>query len=201
MPRAGLSREVVVAEAARIADDVGFESLTLSALAKRFGVAVPSLYKHVHGLDDLRRGVSALAIRALSDALEEAVRQARRDRLGAIARAYRAFAAAHPGLYVATLRAPDPADERSVAAGQALLDIVFGVMADYRLTGTAAIDATRALRSALHGFVTLESIGGFGMPRDVDGSFARMIGILDDALRTWGSGRASPGRGPRAPGR
>jgi AcrR family transcriptional regulator len=200
LPRAGLSRQVVVAAAAEIADDVGFEALTLSAVAKRFGVAVPSLYKHVHGLDDLRRGVSALAIALLGDALATAVGRTGKDPLAALARAYRTFATAHPGLYPATLRAPDPSDLEATAASQAVLETVFRVMADYGLTGTDAVDATRALRSALHGFVALEAIGGFGMPRDVGRSFTRLVTVLDDALRTWGRTRSSPVSGQRARG-
>ena len=47
MPRAGLSTEIVVAEAADIADDVGWDELTLAAVAARFGVAAPSLCEHV----------------------------------------------------------------------------------------------------------------------------------------------------------
>jgi AcrR family transcriptional regulator len=46
MPRVGLTHERVVAEAAVVADEVGLESLTLAAVAKRVGVAIPSLYKH-----------------------------------------------------------------------------------------------------------------------------------------------------------
>ena len=55
----------------------------------------------------------------------------------------------------------------------------------YELSDDEAIDATRALRAALHGFVTLEAVGGFGLPRDVDRSFARLVQILDTAFRNW----------------
>jgi len=58
-----------------------------------------------------------------------------------------------------------------------------------RLSGADAIDATRTLRAALHGFVTLEALGGLGLPLDVDRSFARLVEILDAALRTWWPGR------------
>nr|MDT0664287.1 TetR family transcriptional regulator [Micromonospora sp. DSM 115978] len=54
MPRAGLSRDRVVAEAAALADTAGLDAVTLSTLADRLGVRVPSLYKHVDSLDDLR---------------------------------------------------------------------------------------------------------------------------------------------------
>jgi Tetracyclin repressor-like, C-terminal domain len=47
------------------------------------------------------------------------------------------------------------------------------------------VDATRALRSALHGFVMLENAGGFGLPRDVDRSFGQLVAAFDLAFRSW----------------
>ncbi|MEU8191100.1 TetR family transcriptional regulator [Micromonospora carbonacea] len=72
MPRAGLNRQVVVREAARLADEVGLDRLTLAALANRLGVALPSLYKHVRGADELNQKLAALATAELADALTAA---------------------------------------------------------------------------------------------------------------------------------
>jgi len=186
VPRAGLSRAVVVAEAARVADDVGYDRLTLAAVADRFGVAVPSLYKHVDGLDALRGGLAALALGELDGSLTEAARGRKgRAALRAMAHAYRNFAQAHPGRYAATLRAPDPDDAEATVAAESLLRTVFSVLAGYGLTGTNAVDATRMLRASLHGFVALQAAGGYEMPRDVDRSFDRMIVALDAAFRAW----------------
>jgi hypothetical protein len=102
-----------------------------------------------------------------------------------MAQTYRDYARSHPGRYAATLRAPDPSDQEAIAESRALLDTVFSVLAGYGLTGPDAIDATRALRAALHGFVELEALGGFGIPQDIDRSFARLVEILDTALRNW----------------
>ena len=41
-----------------------------------------------------------------------------------------------------------------------------------------AVHLTRALRSLLHGFVHLESHGGFGMPVDIDDSFDTAIAMV-----------------------
>jgi hypothetical protein len=59
------------------------------------------------------------------------------------------------------------------------------VLAAYRLTRDDAIDAARAVRAALHGFVALEAAGGFGLPRDVEWSFERLLDGLDAALVHW----------------
>ncbi|WP_374970598.1 TetR family transcriptional regulator [Terrabacter sp. BE26] len=55
MPRAGLSSSSVVAAAAELADEAGWERLTLAALAARLRVRLSSLYKHIDSLDEPRR--------------------------------------------------------------------------------------------------------------------------------------------------
>ena len=177
--------------AARIADESGFETLTLAAVAHDAGVALPSLYKHVEGLDGLRLRIAVLAVRELGDVLARAtVGKSGRDALRAMATAYVTYAREHPGRYAATLRAPDPNDEEHTTASDAVLHVVYAVLQGYRLSGNALIDATRSVRSALHGFAALEAAGGFGMPRDVNRSFAWMVDALDRAL----SAPASPAR-------
>lgn len=100
----------------------------------------------------------------------------------AMAHAYRGYARAHPGRYAATVRAPRPEDVDHVAASDRLVHTVLAVLAGYGLVGDDAIDAARMVRSALHGFSVLETAGGFGLPRDVDRSFDRMVLGLDNAL-------------------
>ena len=184
MPRAGLTPSIVVARGADLADEIGFDKLTLAALASRLGVAVPSLYKHVGGLDALRRGIAILALGELAEAMAGALDHATAVRGGgahvrALAGAYRAYATAHPGRYAATLRAAPPGDAEHSAAGDAILRIVFAVLAERGLAGDDAVDATRALRAALHGFVALEAAGGFGLPQDVERSFARLVDAMN----------------------
>lgn len=102
-----------------------------------------------------------------------------------MAHAYRDFARTHPGRYAATLRVRGPDDPEADEASRWVLEVVFSVLARYGLAGADAVEAARALRAALHGFVALEAADGFGLPRDVDRSFNRLVEILDAALRTW----------------
>jgi hypothetical protein len=82
----------------------------------------------------------------------------------------------------ATVRAPHQDDAEHRDASEAALRTVLAVLGGYRIGGDAAIHATRALRSALHGFVALELAGGFGLPDDIDVSFARMLDMFTQAL-------------------
>jgi hypothetical protein len=53
------------------------------------------------------------------------------------------------------------------------------------LSGDDAVDATRALRAALHGFVVLEAAHGFGVAADVDRSFTRLLDGLIHTIAHW----------------
>lgn len=183
MPKAGLTQAIVTDEAARMADEVGLSRLTLAALARRLGVRQPSLYKHVQSLDALQRNISVLAKTELAGILARAaVGRSRADAITSISNAYRAWALQHPGRYTAAQRPPTPGDLDAEAADQAVVGIVLDALAGYGLSGDDAIDATRALRAALHGFVTLESAGGFALPVSIDRSFDRLVRALGVAL-------------------
>jgi AcrR family transcriptional regulator len=187
MPRAGLTEARVVEEGERIADAVGLSSLTLAALAERLGVRQPSLYKHIAGTDGLRRSIALRAKNELAGVLGRAtVGRARDDAITSMAHAYRAWATEHPGRYAAAQRAPVPGDLEDEIASANVVDIAFDVMVGYELRDDDAVDAIRALRAALHGFVTLEAAGGFGLPVDVDRSFARLVTGLTTAFASWG---------------
>jgi AcrR family transcriptional regulator len=61
-PRAPLSRDRVLRAAVRLADEGGFESLTMRKLGQELGVHAMSLYNHVANKDDLRDGIVDLVM-------------------------------------------------------------------------------------------------------------------------------------------
>ena len=99
--------------------------------------------------------------------------------------AYRSWALEHPGRYEAAQRAPAPGDADDETASGAIVQIAFDVMAGYELRDDDAVDAIRAIRAGLHGFVTLEMGGGFGLPVDVNRSFDRLVHGLATAFSSW----------------
>lgn len=186
MPRAGLTTLRVVKEAEDVADEVGLTHLTLAAIAPRLNVRMPSLYKHVAGIEDLKRLVSIRAKSEMADVLARAAAgKAGTQALTAMFRACRGWADTHPGRYAATVRAPEMDDDDDLQASNAVLEIVLAGLAGYNLRREDAIDAARALRATLHGFITLEQAGGFGLPADVDRSFERLISALAETFSTW----------------
>lgn len=194
MPRMGLTPQRVVAEAAAVADQAGLDRLTLAAVAKRLGVSLPGLYKHIDSLDSIKRDLAVLGVRELTATMSAAaVGRSGRDALHAMAGAYRTYAAAHPGLSAASVRAPDPTDKEHLAAAEAAVAVLLAVLDGYHFGGSDAIDAIRMLRVAIHGFTTLEAAGGFGLPQSVDATFTRLIDSLDATFTRW-AGQQEPSR-------
>ncbi len=187
MPRVGLTRLRVIETAADIADESGWERLSLAAVADRAGVRLPSLYKHIESVESLRQDVAAQATRDLADALTaSAVGIAGRQALRALGTAYRAFATTHPGRYAATIRPPRTQEGPHFEAAEAILRVTLAILDGYGIRGDDAVDAARALRSALHGFASLEATGGFGLPQDVERSFQALLDALNTMMRSWG---------------
>ncbi|MCL4559505.1 MAG: WHG domain-containing protein [Chloroflexi bacterium] len=188
---ARLDREAVVQAAADLVNAEGPEALTINRLARNLHVRPPSLYNHIGGLGELRRALALLNARLLGDRLIAAV-MGRSGAAGvaALAQAYRAYVKEYPGLYQASLRVsgnlsqPDPELE---AAEARVVRAALAIVESFGLTGEAAIHAVRVLRSAVHGFVTLEIAGGFGIPLDLDESFRRLIDMITHGM-SWNSG-------------
>ncbi|MFF8972879.1 TetR-like C-terminal domain-containing protein [Streptomyces sp. NPDC014995] len=186
MPRAGLTPDRLVAAAADLADEVGFDNVTLSALARRFGVKDASLYSHVKNLHDLRTRVALLAGGEMIDRIAGAVAgRAGKEALAGFAGAYRAYALRHPGRYAATQLPVDPDLLAGTPAFRRTAEITYGMLRAYGLEEPDLTDAVRLLRSTFHGYCALEAGGGFGAPRDVQRSWEKAIDALHTALTHW----------------
>jgi AcrR family transcriptional regulator len=183
MPRAGLDRAAVIAAAAEIADREGLAALTLARLAAALGVKAPSLYNHTKGLPDIERSLAIAAGREINARmLRAAAGRSGTDALIAVGIAYRSFAHERPGLYAASLRAPDPADTEHQVAAEEVVTTVLAVLSAFGLEGDDALHATRGLRAIIHGFVSLEAAGGFRMALDLEESMIRVLTAFADGL-------------------
>lgn len=207
MARAGLNADRVAEAAADMADEVGFGSVTMSALARHFGVKDASLYSHVKNVQDLRTRVALLAIRDLVDRIEAAVAgRSGQGALAAFAGAYREFALEHPGRYAATQIQLDPAVAASSDDVRRTLELTGGMLRSYGLGDPELTDAVRLLRSTFHGYAALESSGGFGHPRSVAESWDRIVEALHFLLANWSTAAGQHGasepedlKGPKEP--
>jgi AcrR family transcriptional regulator len=189
--KAGYSQADVIAEAVRQVDAHGWHQLSMGALAARLKIKTPSLYNHVDGVNGLRRMLALRAAALLDDALAQAtVGKSGDAAVLAMAQAHRAFLKAHPGLAEATAAAPPKKDRVWIEAADRIVNTCLLVLQGYGLGAEDALHALRGIRSAVHGFATLERHGGFGLPLDVDKSFEWMVRALIDGIGAIKSAKA-----------
>ena len=192
MPRAGLTPERIISQAAAVADEVGLDRLTLATVAQRCGVSLPGLYKHVSGLEEVRRGIALLGVREITGVVaRSATGVAGAGALHAASAAYRSYALDRPGRYAASVMAPAPGDEEYTEAAVQAFDVIAAVLKGYHLSDADLIHAVRMWRAACHGMATLQSAGGFGLPESVEVTFGHLISALDAEFRRLGA-RAAP---------
>ncbi|MFJ7271277.1 TetR-like C-terminal domain-containing protein [Streptomyces sp. NPDC099050] len=184
----GLTAEKVTAVGAEVADDVGLHRLTMAQVARRLGVQDASLYAHVRGLEDLRGRIALLATDEKTLLIAEATAGlAGKDALLAYANAWREYAHKFPGRYAATqAQAPakiDPELAAKAAGPRRAIALTYGMLRGYGLAEPDLTDAARLLRSTIHGFVALESSGGFAHAREPQASWLWSLNALDHLLR------------------
>ena len=171
-----LSRDAIVNAALTFLDREGWDALTINALAMQLGTKGPSLYNHVHSLDDLRRTVRMRVIDDIIGMLNTVGDgRTRDDAVSSMASAYRSYAHHHPGRYSAFTRMPLGGDDPEYTeATRAAAGPVIEVLQSYGLEGDDAFYAALEFWSALHGFVLLEMTGVMD-DIDTDAVFTDMV--------------------------
>ncbi|GAA5075432.1 AcrR family transcriptional regulator [Thermocatellispora tengchongensis] len=186
MARAGLTMDRLARAGAELADEVGFEQVTVSALARRFDVKVASLYSHLKSSHDLKTKIAMLALEELADRAGEALAgRAGKDALTALANVYRDYARQHPGRYAAAQFRLDPKSAAASAGGRHA-QMTRAILRGYDLTEPDQTHAVRLLGSVFHGYVSLEMGGGFSHSApDTEETWTRVLDALDALLRNW----------------
>jgi AcrR family transcriptional regulator len=170
-PKIGLELTTILEAAGILADQHGMQEVTLANLAKKLNIRPPSLYNHFDGLPGLRKKLAIYGLEKLyAELAQAAIGVSGTNAVLAISKAYVGFARKHPGIYEATLLAPDPEDVDVQVAGAKIVDLTVRVLQAFELDGDDALHAVRGLRSILHGFSALEQRGGFKMSLDLDES-------------------------------
>jgi AcrR family transcriptional regulator len=167
--------EQIVATARDLLEQEGPGGLTMRRLAGRLDMRAPSLYKHVTDKDELEVLLIASALRDQGTATHEAVdalprRGPRLRALEALARAYRAWALAHPHLYRLATQGPLPRERLPEGLEAWAAEPVV------RVAGSEA--KARATWAFAHGMTILELDARFPPSADLDAAWKAGIAAL-----------------------
>ena len=187
MPRQNLSPASVLAAAADLADRIGYDGVTVSALARELGVQPASLYAHVRDRAALLEGVHQVALGELADGIAAGIAgRSGRAALAGLIDAHRTYARERPGRWTALQRPATPETAQSEPAAR-VAALMMAVFRGYNaLPEVELVHATRLVGATVNGFVALEAAGSFDH-RDIttELSWTRALDVLDAALRAW----------------
>lgn len=185
MARKGLNTDCIVEAAAELIAEKGFDRFSLRELADRLGVKTASLYNHISSLSELTSNIGQLAFERMAGQLYSGTEDASSfDTLYHIAIGYRKFAKENPELYKTIVKIPSTGGSDLIEKGQSLVHSLYPVLEACGLSEKDIIHFSRTIRSAMHGFVTLEEAGFFGTVVDVDESYSYMVKTLLQSLKT-----------------
>ncbi|MEU4422244.1 TetR-like C-terminal domain-containing protein [Actinoplanes sp. NPDC024001] len=174
------SLDEIVQAGRDILESAGVAGLTMQAVADRVGVRAPSLYKRVRSRDDLLRLVVEATVRDLGAQLNATATggDPRRD-LAELARAFRAFAHAHP-LGCQLIFAPKAAGASLDALAATAAPVL---RATTLLAGEQhALQAARTVTAWAYGFISMELAGAFQLGGDVEDAYEFGIAHIAGAL-------------------
>lgn len=176
-----LREELVAAATALLAESGELTALTLRAVARRIGIAAPSIYLHFPDLGSLSEAALARAFDAFDAARDNAALGLTDPGavLRARARAYCHFALDNPGLYRVMFDRDRPASARGQASFQTLVDAIArcqdaGIAHKDDATGLAVL-----LWASLHGLASLRiNRPQFPWPTTIDDDIERVVAAL-----------------------
>ncbi len=145
-----------------IIDNSGWQALSMRAIAAALGIRASSLYRHFADRAAIESALGALAAKTLLLRMDTAAgRLDGTPRIHAIARAYVSFARDNRALYPLIAR-PSEADITQLES-KAIWNLMLDAIARCSPTKRDHHPAAVVLWSFLHGYVSLESAGKFGV--------------------------------------
>jgi len=187
MAKRGINREQIMDMAQQMVEEKGYENFSLRELAARLEIKPASLYNHIKGLDEIYIEIALRSAHKLNEVLKAAVDgKAPDDAFMAGTRAYREFALSNPELYKAFVRMPLLNDETVRHAGIQSFLPLRELIISYGTSKYNSINFSRALRSAMHGFIELTN-NGFMQRGDItqDESYDEMMKNYLNVLKSY----------------
>lgn len=153
-----LSRDLIIQTALVQIDRTGADTLSMRSLAQELGVEAMSLYRYVHGREDLLEGVVALLMGNLTEALDEELSEHWQGFLQTVAHRVRRIATDHPRAFpLVASRHPAAPWLRPPLRSVELVDMFLRTLIGLGFTDAQAVDTYRSFSSFLLGQLLLES--------------------------------------------
>ncbi|WP_312472246.1 WHG domain-containing protein [Neobacillus sp.] len=171
-----LTKEKIIQAAFLLADEVGLNQVTFQKIAEKLDIKYPSLYNHFTNVDDLKIKMTVYLLTNLNAKLmQRLIGKSGEHAIREFAYVYRDFAFGNETAYGLFMNIQSTEDEEVKRLAKETAGIIHQVLDFYIKDETQVIHKSRALRSLLHGFVSLNFLGFFQNPVNLEDSFQLMI--------------------------
>ncbi len=185
MARVGLDKEIVIRKAAEMANEIGFEKITLKLLAEKLNVQPPSLYNHIKGINDLQREIMLFGWRQMEKKmLEAAVCISGYEALEAICWAFYKYAIENPGIFNTMLWYNKFKNDEMQEVTKGIFSVIYKNFKMLNISMENSEHLIRTFRSFLEGFALLVNNNAFGNPISIEKSFDISLQVLITGIKT-----------------
>ena len=186
MSRKGLSREKVIEQAAKLANEKGLKNVTIATLAEYLGIKKPSLYNHIKSQEDIYRGIMIYGWTQGTETLVQQINEDdAREALRKYAKAFYGYAIENPGVFEAMLWYNKYESEELIYATEKIYIFFFMQTDRLGIERTVANHLLRTYRAFLEGFSLLVIHNSFGKPISIDESFDISLNVLLNGIEEY----------------
>ena len=156
MGRGCVDKQLIIEEAAALANETGFSNVSLKLLSERLNIKAPSLYNHITNLEELKQELAAYGWEELTGKLTEVLIGEAGDeaiRLGCCT--FYDYAVANPGVFEAMAFCNGSDGKTDTDASEKFMSILFRVLGKRNIGEKNAYHIMRLARSYIEGFALL----------------------------------------------
>lgn len=171
-----LTKEKIIQTTFLLADEIGLNQISFPKIAEKLNIKYPSLYNHYENIEDLKIKMTIYFLNNLnSELMKRLIGKSGDNAIREFSDVYREFAIKNKSGYRLYMNIPSTENEEVKRLSKEINTMIHRILEFYNEDDEFITHKSRALRSLLHGFVSLSSHGYFQTPVDLKESFKVMI--------------------------
>ncbi|AQR96183.1 MULTISPECIES: TetR/AcrR family transcriptional regulator [Clostridium] len=171
-----LTKEKIIQTTFLLADEIGLNQISFPKIAEKLNIKYPSLYNHYENIEDLKIKMTIYFLNNLnSELMKRLIGKSGDNAIREFSDVYREFAIKNKSGYRLYMNIPSTENEEVKRLSKEINTMIHKILEFYNEDNAFITHKSRALRSLLHGFVSLSSHGYFQTPVDLKESFKVMI--------------------------
>lgn len=179
----GLTREKVIEEAGKLANERGLSAVTITNLANHLGIKKPSLYNHIKNQDDIWNGIMSYGWEKVSKEICAGIAiEDPKKALTELSHGIYDYAMHNKGIFEAMLWYNSYENEQLRSSTEGLYHFFLLQTDKLGIDRNLANHLLRTYRSLLEGFILLVIHDSFGNPVSVEESFQISIDFFINGL-------------------